>query len=56
MSTLFLACDKGAAGDMITAALLGLFEKPEDMVQKLNALGVPGVEYMPGKVRKYGIQ
>lgn len=56
MSTLFLACDKGAAGDMITAALLGLFEKPEDMVQKLNALGVPGVEYMPGTVRKYGIQ
>lgn len=56
MSTLFLACDKGAAGDMITAALLGLFEKPEDMVQKLNAMGVPGVEYTLGTVRKYGIQ
>ena len=56
MSSLFLACDKGAAGDMITAALLELFEKPEDMVQKLNAMHVPGVEYMSGSVRKYGIQ
>ena len=56
MSSLFLACDKGAAGDMITAALLELFEKPEEMVQKLNAMHVPGVEYMPGSVRKYGIQ
>lgn len=56
MSSLFLACDKGVAGDMITAALLELFEKPEDMVQKLNALHVPGVEYTLRSVRKYGIQ
>ena len=56
MSSLFLACDKGVAGDMITAALLELFEKPEDMVQKLNAMHVPGVEYTLRSVRKYGIQ
>lgn len=56
MSNLYLQCDKGAAGDMITAALLGLFEDADAMVQQLNAMGVPGVEYKLGTVRKYGIQ
>ncbi len=56
MSNLYLQCDKGAAGDMITAALLGLFEDADAMVQQLNDMGVPGTEYKPGTVRKYGIQ
>lgn len=56
MSNLYLQCDKGAAGDMITAALLGLFEDTNPMVQNLNAMGVPGAEYKLGTVRKYGIQ
>lgn len=45
----------GAAGDMLTAALLELFPHPEKMVEALNALGVPGVRYQRELTRKCGI-
>lgn len=45
----------GAAGDMLTAALLELFPHPEKMVEALNALGVPGVQYQRELTQKCGI-
>lgn len=45
----------GAAGDMLTAALLELFPDPEKMVEALNALGVPGVRYQRELTQKCGI-
>lgn len=45
----------GAAGDMLTAALLELFPHPEKMVEALNALGVPGVRYQWELTQKCGI-
>ena len=45
----------GAAGDMLTAALLELFPHPEKMVEALNALGVPGVRYQRELTQKCGI-
>ena len=43
MRTLYLECGMGAAGDMLTAALLELTEDRQAFVDKMNALGLPGV-------------
>ena len=55
MKTLYLDCSMGAAGDMLTAALLELLPDPEEFVGELNALGIPGVEYQKEKSVKCGI-
>ena len=45
----------GAAGDMLTAALLELVPDREKMVEKLNSLGIPDVKYELEKAEKCGI-
>ena len=55
MRTLYLDCGMGAAGDMLTAALLELLPDPDQFVDKLNALGIPGVEFRREKAVKCGI-
>ena len=55
MKTLYLDCGMGAAGDMLTAALLELLPDPEGFVKELNALGIPGVEYVREDAVKCGI-
>ena len=56
MKTLYFDCGMGAAGDMLTAALLELFPNPDSVVEELNALGVPGVRFEREKASKCGIQ
>lgn len=56
MKTLYLDCGMGAAGDMLTAALLELFPQREKMVEELNELGVPGARYEAEPCSKCGIQ
>ncbi|NLL54323.1 MAG: nickel pincer cofactor biosynthesis protein LarC [Clostridiales bacterium] len=43
MKTLYIECNMGAAGDMLTAALLELCEDKGDFLHKINALGLSGV-------------
>ena len=55
MKTLYLDCSMGAAGDMLTAALLELVPDRESVLEKLNCLGIPGVKFTAEKSVKCGI-
>ena len=55
MKTLYLDCSMGAAGDMLTAALLELIPDQEAFIQELNALGIPGVHVKKETAVKCGI-
>ena len=56
MRTLYIDCGMGAAGDMLTAALLELLPDPAGFAAELNALGIPGVTYVPEPSVKCGVR
>lgn len=45
MKRLFLDCQMGIAGDMLTATLLGLVDNPEIWIERLNQIGILNVTY-----------
>lgn len=55
MKTLYIDCGMGAAGDMLSAALLELFDDREALVAELNAMGIPSVRYEAQPSVKCGI-
>ena len=56
MSRLYIDASMGAAGDMLTAALLELFDNRDEIIAELNGLGIPGVEYIANESIKCGIK
>ncbi len=56
MKILYLQCGMGAAGDMLSAALLELVPNPEKFVERLNALKIPKVKYSALSQEKCGIR
>ena len=55
MRTLYLQCEMGAAGDMLMAALLELCPDRQGFLDKINALGIPGVTVSAAPSVKCGI-
>ena len=55
MKTLYIDCGMGAAGDLLSAALLELMPDPDSAVKRLNSLGVPHVVYSREAVTRCGI-
>lgn len=55
MKSLYIDCSMGAAGDMLTAALLELLPDPDKAVTELNALGIPSVRFSTHPSTKCGI-
>ncbi|MCQ2592547.1 MAG: nickel pincer cofactor biosynthesis protein LarC [Treponema sp.] len=58
MKGLYIECKMGAAGDMLTAALLELLSEHqrEEAIKTLQNLGLDGVEFSTEKMVKCGIQ
>ena len=54
MKTLYIDASMGAAGDMLTAALLQLFREDE-AIEALNKIDIPGVKYTFEKVSRCGV-
>ena len=55
MKQLYLDLGMGAAGDMLTAALLELCPDKDVIIKKLNSLNIPGVHYESEIMKKSGI-
>ena len=55
MKTLYLDLGMGAAGDMLTAALLELVDAPEAFLETLNGVGIPDVRYQKETAQKCGV-
>lgn len=55
MKTLYLDCSMGAAGDMLSAALIELLPEPDAFISEMNALGIPDVQITKEASVKCGI-
>lgn len=55
MNVLYIDCSMGAAGDMLSAALLELLPDQDSFLDELNHLGIPDVQFIKEPSVKCGI-
>ncbi|MBR6021645.1 MAG: nickel pincer cofactor biosynthesis protein LarC [Kiritimatiellae bacterium] len=55
MKRLHIDCSMGCAGDMLAAALLEIHPDPDGVLARLNAAGLPGVEFRRERAVRGGI-
>lgn len=55
MKILYFDLNMGAAGDMLTAALLELFDNTDAILAELNGMGIPHVQFYAEEAQKCGI-
>jgi uncharacterized protein (TIGR00299 family) protein len=55
MKTLYLECAMGAAGNMLTAALLELVNDKADFLKQINSIEIPGLKVDTESIVKCGI-
>ncbi len=56
MKTLYIECNMGAAGDMLTASLLELLPDPDGFLATMNAAGIPGLRMRRVEKSSCGVQ
>ena len=56
MKTLYIECNMGAAGDMLTAALLELIEDKQAFIQRMNSIGIPGLQMSAAEKISCGVR
>ena len=55
MKTLYIECNMGAAGDMLSGALLELLDEPKSFIDELNRIFTPGIAFIAEKGESRGI-
>lgn len=55
MKILYLDVGMGAAGDMLSAALLELLPEPDEFIAEINSIGIPDVHVSWNRCTKHGI-
>lgn len=56
MKTLYFQCNMGAAGDMLSASLIDLFEDKSSLLKELNDIAIDGIQYILEDSFKAGIK
>lgn len=55
MKTLYLDCNMGATGEMLASALLAIHPNPDQVIERLNELNLPGIRFQAESMATGGL-